>query len=53
VWKVSPSHNDFIVAAAAAAGSIQACLTAVPVTAMVQDPEHSAAGLTRLWETLR
>jgi hypothetical protein len=43
----------FIVAAAAVAGSIQAWLTAVPITATVQYFEHSAAALTRLWETVR
>ena len=43
----------FILALAAAAGFIQACLTAVPVTAMVQYFEHSVAALTRLWEALR
>ena len=31
---ISLSHNDFIVGAAVAAGSVQTCLTAVPVAAM-------------------
>ena len=45
---ISLSHNDFMVGAPVAAGSVQTCLTTVPVTGMTA----GTAVLTRLWQML-